>query len=116
MLCFSEKYFIAKLTGKNYNNEDIEEEIRNKLKFKRLSFYDYNEEKSGLLEISPSGFDCSQVKGDYDYLKGMAETEGDNSEISSMSSYQSVDEGAISVLSMEQIRNMRLIQLTSSLP
>ena len=77
-----------------------------------MSFYDYNEEKSGLLEISPTGFDSSQMKGDYDYLKGMAETEGDNSEVSSMSSYQSVDEGAISVLSMEQIRNMRLRQLT----
>ena len=49
MLCFSEKYFIAKLTGRDYKEEDIEEEIRNKLKFKKLSFYDYNEEKSNLL-------------------------------------------------------------------
>lgn len=105
MLCFSEKYFIAKLTGRDYKEEDIEEEIRNKLKFKKLSFYDYNEEKSNLLEIGE--FNYKQMKGDYDYLKGMAETEGENSEISSMSSYQSVDEGAISVLSMDQIRNMR---------
>mgnify|MGYP001387645488 CR=1 FL=1 len=56
------------------------------------------------------------MKGDFDYLKGRAETEAENSEVSSMSSYQSVDEGAISVLSMEQIRSMRLIQLTSNLP
>ena len=57
MLCFSEKYLIARLTGKDYREEDIEEQIRSKLKFKRLSFYDYNEEKSGLLELNPSGFD-----------------------------------------------------------
>lgn len=105
MVCFSEKYFIAKLTGREYKEEDIEEEIRSKLKFKRLSFYDFNEEKSSLLEIG--AFDYTKMKGDYDYLKGLAETEGENSEISSMSSYQSVDEGAISVLSMDQIRNMR---------
>lgn len=81
-----------------------------------MSFHDFNEEKSGLLEITGNGFDYSQMKGDTDYLKGRAETETENSDLSSMSSYQSVDEGAISVLSMEQIRNMRLMQLTSKLP
>ena len=116
LVCFSEKYFIAKLTGKDYREEDIEEEIRSKLKFKRLSFYDYNEEKNGLLEISPFGFDYNSLDCDKDYIKGKAEMETENSEVSSMSSYQSVDEGAISVLSMEQIRNMRLMQLTSKLP
>lgn len=52
------------------------------------------------------------MKNDFDYQKGRSNTEEDVSEISSMSSYQSVDEGAISVLSVDQIRNMRSIQMT----
>ena len=66
MVCFSEQYLIAKLTGRDYKEEDIEEQLRKKLKFKRLSFYDYNEEKSGLLEIGD--FDYTKMKGDSDYL------------------------------------------------
>ena len=47
------------------------------------------------------------MKGDADYLKAKSETEAENSDMSSMSSMQSVDEGAVTMLSMDQIRNMR---------
>lgn len=87
--------------GKQYKEQDIEEEIRKKLKFKRLSFYDYNEEKTGFLEITPGGLDYSIIKQDLDYLKGMADTETDNSDLSSMSSFKSVDEGAVAALSID---------------
>ena len=75
------------------------------MKFKRLSFYDYNEEKTNLLEFNL--FDSKGMKGDADYLKAKSETETENSDMSSMSSMQSVDEGAVAMLSMDQIRNMR---------
>ena len=114
LVCFSEKYLIGKLTGKDYQQQEIEDEIRRKLKFKRLSFYDYNEEKTGFLEIAPGTLDYSIINKDLDYLKGRADTETDNSEISSMSSFKSVDEGAVAALSMDQIRNMRLIQLNAA--
>ena len=75
------------------------------MKFKRLSFYDYNEEKTNLLEFNL--FDSKGMKGDADYLKAKSETETENSDMSSLSSMQSVDEGAVAMLSMDQIRNMR---------
>ena len=55
------------------------------------------------------------MKGDADYLKAKSETETENSDMSSMSSMQSVDEGAVAMLSMDQIRNMRQAKLNAKL-
>ena len=54
MFCSSEKYLLSRYTGKDYHHSDLEDEIARKLRFKSLSFNDYNEEKTSLLEITPS--------------------------------------------------------------
>ena len=77
--CFS------RMTGK-YDEIDEYGEQR----FKALSFYDYNEDKKNLLE--------STANDGLDF---------DDSEMDSASEYQSVDEGAVAVLSMDEIRKMK---------
>ena len=87
--------------------------MRKKLKLQRLSFNDYNEEKSGLLSPITPEFDIIAMKEDPDYQTAKLNSEVDNSDVtsmssmSSMSSMQSVDEGAIAVLSVGQIRDMK---------
>ena len=83
---FGEESLMARLLGKRSDRLEIE------TSFKQLSFYDFNEEKSSLLGQTP----------------GMNfESDGDETE----SDIRSVDEGAIAVLTMEEIRNMKDLEL-----
>ena len=85
----------------------MEDEISRKLKIKGLSFYDYNEEKKNLLEITPSIPGMDQHRKSFKSMNGenipwnLDDGDTDNSDIESISSFQSMDEGAIAVLSME---------------
>lgn len=62
------------------------------MRFKSLSFYDFDEDKKPLTDSTAMNFDDS---------------ENDDA----VSEFQSVDEGAIAVMSMDEIRNMRDMQL-----
>ena len=53
--------------GKDLKEDDIEEQLRKKLKLQRLSFNDFNEEKSGLLSPCTPDFDIEAMKADIDY-------------------------------------------------
>ena len=78
-----ERAFLRRLQGKDDTPDDLH------LRFKALSFYDFDEDKT--LLNSSMHFD----------------SDGDETE----SEFHSVDEGAIAVLSMDEIRNMRNLQL-----
>ena len=75
-------------TGRRYDEDTIETQMR----FKSLSFYDFDEDKKPLTDSTAMNFDDS---------------ENDDA----VSEFQSVDEGAIAVMSMDEIRNMRDMQL-----
>ena len=62
------------------------------MRFKTLSFYDFDEDKRNLInnDKTDMGFDDSQCE--------------------TLSDFQSVDEGAIAVLSMDEIRNMKNLE------
>ena len=111
IFCCSENYFLSRLTGKDYHHEHIEDQIARKFRSRQLSFYDYNEEKTNLLEITPSGLTTESLKSmsfaEDDEWRGKRDCDTDNSDMDSISSFQSLDEGAISILSMDQIRNMK---------
>lgn len=77
--------FGERALGRRFTGQPLEDEDAH-LRSKALSFYDFDEDKSSLL-TSGMRFD----------------SEGDETE----SEFNSVDEGAIAVLTMDEIRNMR---------
>ena len=113
LFCSSEKYLLGRLTGKDYQQDQFDEEFARKLRFKSFSFNDYNEEKTCFLEITPTGgladlYKSMDFDDQSDYKAKYGERlDTDNSDIDSISSFQSLDEGAIAPLSMDQIRNMK---------
>ena len=90
VFCFSEKTFLSILTGKHQEREHIEDQIARKLRSRQLSFYDYNEEKTNLLEITP-GLTTESLKSmsfDHgnDYVDKL-DYDTDNSDMDSISSF-----------------------------
>ncbi len=87
--CFGEKSLVARIVGKDEINEN------DTPRFKALSFYDFDEDKS-LINGSGNSRDIEfNDDGDLD------DDQSDN---------KSVDEGAIAILSMDEIRNMHKMQ------
>ena len=91
LFCFSEKNLLARLTGKEYRQENFDDEFARKLRFKTLSFQDYNEEKTCLLEITPGGLDSCYKSMDFEEYYDMkakgCNYDTDNSDIDSISSF-----------------------------
>jgi len=81
---------LSRITGKEEYTDEFGE-----IRFKQLSFYDFDEDKKNLI-------DPSNVDNTLDF---------DESEYDSASDYQSVDEGAIAILSIDEIRNMKKLEL-----
>ena len=86
--CCGEKAMMGAYTGKRYEEDSLETQMR----FKSLSFYDFDEDKKPLTDSTAMNFDDSENED-------------------AVSEFQSVDEGAIAVMSMDEIRNMRDLQL-----
>ena len=107
IFCCRVSSIVARLMGKETLEETIDDEILRHIKTKSLRFHDYDEEKHSLLEmnITPGrAADLTAMNFDDSDEDNNADRFTDDG---SLSDAQSVDEGAIAVLSMEEIRNMR---------
>ena len=92
---------ISCLTGRKHNDSDeFQNELARKLKVQRLSFNDYNEEKTNLIEVfTPGSGETLDFCGEY------SSRNVDYSDLESTTSdIISLDEGAISVLTIDDIK------------
>lgn len=87
---------LSRLKGESWTPTDEFGEMR----FKSLSFYDFDEDKSKLVEYGQGAVEDSHLNFD-----------DDDSDVDTLSDFQSVDEGSIAILSMDEIRNMKNLEM-----